>query len=199
MNNDEVTKIIDNYKARFVDMVRYTDGVPEMHKMEDALDMAINVLSQEPCNDTVSRGVFEQVMWERDTAIEQLHELGYGLGQKIEPCDDCVSRQAVIDMVRKKQHSREYCIEHHIDFSIDVGAFNVGISSLPPVKPTRAKGKWIFEEIEEGKQVLKCSKCGTIRQRGENSTLEGFIILCENCITLDNFCPHCGADMRGGE
>ena len=30
----------------------------------------------------VSRGVFEQVMWERDVAIEQLKELGYGLGEK---------------------------------------------------------------------------------------------------------------------
>lgn len=33
-------------------------------------------------NDIVSRGVFEQVMWERDVAIEQLKELGYGLGEK---------------------------------------------------------------------------------------------------------------------
>ena len=111
-----------------------------------------------------------------------------------EPCEDAVSRQAVINMVREKQHSREYCIEHHIDFSIDVGAFNVGIASLPPVKP-RAKGEWIFEETGEGKQILKCSKCGTIRQKGENFTLEGFIILCEKCLTLDNFCPHCGAEM----
>lgn len=161
---------------------------------QEWLDEAIKALEQEPCENTVSRGVFEQVMWERDTAIEQLRELGYGLGQKIEPCDDAVSRQAVIDMVREKQHSREYCIEHHIDFSIDVGAFNVGISSLPPVKP-RAKGKWIFEEVEEGKQILKCSKCGTIRQSSENFTLEGFIILCEKCLTLDNFCPYCGAEM----
>ena len=37
---------------------------------------------QEPCEDTVSLGVFEQVMWERDTAIEQLKELGYGFGEK---------------------------------------------------------------------------------------------------------------------
>jgi hypothetical protein len=37
---------------------------------------------QEPCKDVVSRGVFEQVMWERDVAIEQLKELGYGFGEK---------------------------------------------------------------------------------------------------------------------
>lgn len=28
-------------------------------------------------------GSFEQIMWERDIAIEQLHELGYNLGEKI--------------------------------------------------------------------------------------------------------------------
>ena len=49
----------------------------------DALRMAREILEQEP-TDTVSRGVFEQVMWERDIAIEQLNELGYELGQKIE-------------------------------------------------------------------------------------------------------------------
>jgi len=31
---------------------------------------------------TVSREVFEQVMWERDLAIKQLEDLGYGLGEK---------------------------------------------------------------------------------------------------------------------
>ena len=39
-------------------------------------------LEQEPCDDMVSRGVFEQVMWERDVAIDQLKELGYSLGEK---------------------------------------------------------------------------------------------------------------------
>lgn len=37
---------------------------------------------QELSGDVVSRGVFEQVMWERDVAIEQLKDLGYGLGEK---------------------------------------------------------------------------------------------------------------------
>lgn len=40
------------------------------------------VKPQEPCNDMVSRGVFEQVMWDRDVAIEQLKDLGYELGEK---------------------------------------------------------------------------------------------------------------------
>lgn len=50
------------------------------------------LLEQHP-SDTVSRGAYEQVMWERDVAIGQLKELGYGLGQKVEPCDDAISRE----------------------------------------------------------------------------------------------------------
>ena len=34
---------------------------------------------------TVGIDVHKQVMWERNLAIEQLHELGYEFGQKIEP------------------------------------------------------------------------------------------------------------------
>lgn len=36
-----------------------------------------------PCEERVSIGVLEQVMWERDVAISQLNDLGYGLGQKL--------------------------------------------------------------------------------------------------------------------
>ena len=45
-------------------------------------DKLPSVKPQEPSNDMVSRGVFEQVVWERDVAIEQLKDLGYELGEK---------------------------------------------------------------------------------------------------------------------
>lgn len=38
--------------------------------------------------DVVSRGVYEQVAWERDIAIQQLKELGYSLGEKINKLSD---------------------------------------------------------------------------------------------------------------
>ena len=44
----------------------------------EAFDMAIEALKTEPC---------EQIKWERDTALAQLKELGYGLGEKIQPID----------------------------------------------------------------------------------------------------------------
>ena len=48
---------------------------------------AIKIVKQvaEECKDKhVSIGAYKQVAWERDIAIEQLHELGYEFGQKID-------------------------------------------------------------------------------------------------------------------
>ena len=40
-------------------------------KSHEAVNMAINAL-----------GAIDQIQWERDLAIKQLHDLGYGLGEK---------------------------------------------------------------------------------------------------------------------
>jgi len=39
--------------------------------------------SAENEGDKVSRVAYEQIMWERDTAVQQLKDLGYGLGEKL--------------------------------------------------------------------------------------------------------------------
>lgn len=57
---------------------------------ERDFDDAIEIVNQvaEECKDKyVSIGVYKQVAWERDVAIEQLHELGYEFGQKIDVPD----------------------------------------------------------------------------------------------------------------
>lgn len=62
-------------------------------EMQECKDIVKKYTPKQQPSDTVSRGVFEQVMWERDVAIGQLNELGYELGQKVEPCDDAISRE----------------------------------------------------------------------------------------------------------
>ena len=60
-------------------------------KRAEAIKMGLNSLkvdemydlAEENADDFVSRKVYEQVMWERDTAIAQLKELGYEFGEKI--------------------------------------------------------------------------------------------------------------------
>lgn len=42
------------------------------------------IIDNEPSEEVVSKGLFDQFKWERDIAIEQLEELGLGLGQKVD-------------------------------------------------------------------------------------------------------------------
>ena len=72
----------------------------------------------------------DQVKWERDTAINQLKELGYGFGEKIEKCDDCISRESVGNMLNNiKMRGSEFWIDYYRK-ALD------GLSQLPSVTPT---------------------------------------------------------------
>lgn len=46
-------------------------------------------LKELPTEDVVSRKVFEQVKWERDTAIQTLQEHGISLGERKEGAEEC--------------------------------------------------------------------------------------------------------------
>ena len=46
--------------------------------------LIVNKVAEEYKDKFVSVEVLKQIMWERDVAIEQLHELGYEFGQKID-------------------------------------------------------------------------------------------------------------------
>ena len=81
----------------------------------EEVERVFKAYEQTQPQETVSRGVFEQVMWERDIAIEQLKELGYSLGEKIEPQDgDLISKQSVRDAIaeiksyKSKYNNQEY-------------------------------------------------------------------------------------------
>ena len=97
---------------------------------------------------------------------------------------DYISRQAAIDALNDLSENytdkgREW--HPHIDFVIET------IDELPPadVKPVK-RGKWINKKIRWvscvslwWEDAYECSKCG------------------EAGLKEWNFCPNCGADMRG--
>ena len=172
----------------------------------EALDVAIKALEQQPCedmpcisaeemqkckdivkkytskqylSDTVSRGAFEQVMWERDVAIGQLKELGYGLGQKVEACDDAVSREAVIEILENYG-----CTNRE-------GLIFKDIQALPPVTPQQKYGKWILadeqnkEDVENDNYRFICSEC-----QCSDIHAKGAIV---------PYCWKCGAKMQESE
>lgn len=115
-------------------------------KQED-LDRIV-IIPKEPSDDTVSRGVFEQIKWERDVAIEQLEELGYRLGQKIEPCKDCISRNKVLE--GKVIHQSCDGVEIINGYAVPVEY----IEQLPPVKPKTDVLYHIKAEIKETYEAI---------------------------------------------
>lgn len=94
--------------------------------------IAEDTILEAPAADVVSRAAFDQVMWERDVAIQQLREdYGVGLGEK-----------KAADVVERK------------------------------------RGEW----KGEGMGDFSCSLCGVYQSFYTGRT---------------NFCPNCGADMKG--
>lgn len=58
--------------------IYYEDKTRTYHQFYKAEDV-----DEQPTADVVSREAYEQIKWERDIAIAQLEELGYGLGEEI--------------------------------------------------------------------------------------------------------------------
>lgn len=99
-----------------------------------------------------------------------------------QPCENCVSREAVHDMVRKL---KRWCVRSEDGKFNNVGLLyddvQFGIENLPPVQPERAKGKWIAQENEEMQNVgYYCSNCDMLMETEDKT----------------RFYPNCGAEME---
>lgn len=96
--------------------------------------------------------------------------------------DNLVSRQAAIDEFEKELSAKYNKREMAIGF---VGVKSI-IDTLPSVQPEQKKGKWITEpyNLENDIWAHRCSNCLKVAMLGGND------------INL-NYCPNCGADMRG--
>lgn len=153
----------------------------------EAYYMSLKALDQEPSGETVSLEAFKQVMWERDIAIEQLKELGYGFGQKIEPCNDAISRQAVFDLI--EHYNSDGLGTVFIDFRHGI-KFADAINDLPSVNPQEPKtGHWIEKDGYDGDIYYDCSECGESWAMIDGTPWQNGM----------NYCPNCGAKMAESE
>ena len=93
-----------------------------------------------------------------------------------EPCEDCISREAVYQTINfwEMRNSLHYFIPKELN------EFSSMIKDLPSVQPKPKTGNWIDREVYDADR-WKCSECGRTEMYKEN------------------FCPNCGADMRGGD
>ena len=95
---------------------------------------------------------------------------------------DTISRQAAIDAVEESRR-----LNHHQDgkeacaHEYEHRHFLKILRDLPSAQPERKKGEWITQEFGSW---AECSECHE---------------LYDIPMAHSNFCPNCGADMRGAE
>lgn len=122
-------------------MIKYGFHAPDMTVTEFIEDELPPVTPKIPSSDDcVSLEVYKQVIWERDIAIEQLKELGYGFGEKIRTSDDFVSRADLLAQINESWET----IETKIDF------VNI-VKALSSVTPTQciAAIRFSKEDLKE--------------------------------------------------
>lgn len=100
-----------------------------------------------------------------------------------EPCEDAISRQAIKGVL--EEHWLNGMVARRIiDEIIDK------IEALPPVNPTRSKGKWIEKDYWFDQCSAECSVCHERSGGYAKDTGWG------NDYSFPKFCPECGAEME---
>ena len=89
-----------------------------------------------------------------------------------EPCEDCVSREAVIKAIDKHTFDTDdgLCLDEDITIILE---------EISSVTPTRKNGKWEYD-ADKDKSGGHCNRCGHYLRYGEKT----------------NFCSDCGAEME---
>lgn len=190
MTNEEVIEQLKDISRSFSETY--------FGKWREALDIAIQALEQQPCEDTevikVSKGAVKArqgrfVIYD----VEWLKKNFYATEEKIygqpkQPCEDCISRAEVQDLISR------WLSDYLLDETREVlETINYKVGDMPSITPQRPKGKWILNDNQGiqavGYLTYHCSECG----REISSKYHGKISLLKEY----PFC-HCGAEMSGG-
>lgn len=116
----------------------------------------------------------------------------WGLSERVikrltpyQPEPDCVSRKTALDAFGLSEKTRKYDGDHSGYDTRMLYEIQDTLEDLPAVQPERKPGRWkehIFEGIMGGRpRALMCNQCNSLS------------------LHATNFCPNCGADMRGGD
>ena len=157
----KISKIItDKYKLLIPPTVYY-DLLADVVEAEE---------EQEPCEDCDYSEIMD---WEQDAKTGKAKPI-YWCERHKEPCDDAISRQAVLDLI----------VANHTELNglnvVMYSPYYKDIKQLPSVQPIKSKGEWERVTDKTGHLVWEC-KCGWQERLSTN------------------FCPNCGTDMRGEE
>lgn len=137
-------------------------------RIEDAVEMAIKALEQQP-TDAV----------DRVTIKEYLYSLGQGINVTTTD-EDCISRQKAINAIDELYLDGDSCVSFRANLDGDalIGKYQAitALDDLPPVTAQQKMGRW---EHDQFTNQPTCSKCG-YKVFGEKT----------------NYCPNCGANMQ---
>lgn len=137
MTREEVIQILKILKEDYWDDDGYGHETKKYNDTMLALDMAIKALEQEPrpmekfesVKDHISKLAGDYKCWDNRLTWDEALELYRILEQ--EPCEDCVSRQYIIEKLNEMNGTAES------DRLFEI------VENAPSVTPTRKKGKWI--------------------------------------------------------
>jgi hypothetical protein len=104
--------------------------------------------------------------------------------------NDLISRQMAIDAVHEEFDD---CLVWDESGKRTADEFETIINRLPAVQPKRKRGKWEMLQMPISPPVYKCSVCGSHALQSMTGCLMNRHY--EACLT--NYCPNCGAEMKG--
>ena len=129
--------------------------------------------------------VFNPLNFDRSTMVNTALDMAVK-ALSAEPCEDCVSREAVHNLI----------IPWLNDYLLDetreaLETIDYKIEDLPSVTPKPKIGRWIYIQYDGNPRIgnWKCSLCMRNVMFGQN----------QNDKPLYNYCPHCGAKMESEE
>ena len=157
-----------------------------------AFDMAIEALEQEPCEMTAEEYRQRMIQAFHNAGTDELiavcvlptaKEFEYlewllKNHYKKEPCDDAISRQAVIDATTK------YCVLY------DLRELLADIETLPSINVAEKTGRWKWNQYDYNPNLgnWHCSECGSI-------AIECVPKKGPSGVPLYKYCPQCGCRL----
>lgn len=117
----------------------------------------------------------EAIKWFRNSPVYHKDHEPYNKAIKAleqQPCDDAVSRQAVLDIINERECHEEYCGNHCegkcSSVCITIALANK-VADLPSVTPIRPKG---YISIDDVMSVFDDFMCGEVDEDGTDTFLE---------------------------
>lgn len=167
-----------------VNFCKSKEAVANMNEIIEALEK----IDQEPCGDAVSRLAAIVALDDRMSSLENVDmQIAMGFAKGIihelppvtpQPCGDAISRQAVLDTLTKTSGIRGDALKALYD--------------LPSVTAHPKMGRW---------KAFTHSAYHGNDEDGEPIWREVTVYHCNLCnrrtVIRENYCPNCGAEMRG--